>query len=149
MTAEGSSFAGGRVRARPGPRPAGTEFLLLAEWERSVVWLFEHTEKWPRNVRASLTQRVENAALEHLELLLVARYRPEERLDALDRANLLLERLRYFCRMARSRRILSNRHFEAAARKLDAQGRLLFGWRQSLRGGRAQRDDRRPREAPA
>jgi hypothetical protein len=44
----------------------------------------------------------------------------------------LLERLRYLCRIAHARRVLSSTQFEAAVRKLDTAGRMLFGWRRSL-----------------
>jgi hypothetical protein len=122
---------------RQNARQASGEFLLLAEWECSVVWLLEHTEKWPRNVRASLTQRFENTALELLELLIRGRYQPKHRAHALNEANLLVERLRYLCRIAHARRILSTNQFEAAVRKLDTLGRMLFGWRRSLGSARA------------
>lgn len=130
-----SSSPPGSPRTRPPAREAAGEFLLLAEWECAVVWLLQHTEKWPRNVRASLTQRLENTAFELLERLIQARYQPKRRQQALTEANLLLEHLRYLCRIAHARRILSNKQFESAMRKLDVQGRMMFGWRRSLTRG--------------
>jgi hypothetical protein len=141
--------APGRPKSRPRRQPdrASGEFLLLAEWECSVIWLLQHTERWPKNVRASLTQRFENAALELLELLVRARYDRTRRAEALGEANHLLERLRYLSRIAHARHIFSNSQFEATIRRLDAEGRMIFGWRRSLCGPEPQGSSDDPAEA--
>ena len=60
----------------PAPREAGPELLCLAKWEDTAGWLIEHTAKWPKSSRFSFVQRVDNHALDVLELLVVARYEP-------------------------------------------------------------------------
>ena len=68
------------------------------------------------------------------ELLVCARYQPSERLRRLERANLLLERMRFLLRLALAARVMPERGFETAMRRMDEVGRMLHGWRQTLRG---------------
>lgn len=132
--------------SRPPAREAGPELVVLAHWETFVGWLLDHCGRWPRSVRFSLTLRLENHALDVLELMVVARYEPRRRPDALRRANLVLERMRLLCRVARTRGVMSARAFEKAMRDVDEAGRMLHGWRTSV-GGRAQPRPRRALQA--
>lgn len=120
---------------RPRPREAGTELLVLAHWEAFVPWLLDGCARWPRSARFSLTQRLENHALDVLELLVVARYQPRQRAVSLHQANLLLERMRFLYRVARARQLISARAFDKAMRDVDEAGRMIHGWRQRLREG--------------
>ena len=49
---------------RPPAREAPDELLVLARWEEFTVWFLERTAKWPKCVRFTLTQRIENHALD-------------------------------------------------------------------------------------
>lgn len=137
---------------RPRAREAGPELLVLAHWEGFVTWLLDVCGRWPRSVRFSLTQRIENQALDVLELIVVARYEPRRRADGLRRANLVLERMRLLCRVARAQRVMSSRAFEKAMRDIDETGRMLYGWRTSAaaRSGRRSGSNTKTatREAP-
>lgn len=121
------------IHERPRPREAGPELLVLTHWEAFVPWLLDHCARWPRAARFSLTQRVENHALDVLELLIVARYQPSKRGGRLAQANLVLERMRFLCRIARGRRFMSARAFEKAMADVDEAGRMIHGWRQRAR----------------
>lgn len=118
---------------RPKPTAAGDELLVLAHWETFVPWLLDGCARWPRSARFSLTQRLENHALDVLELLVVARYQPRHRAGSLGRANLLLERMRFLCRVARTQNVMSARAFDKAMRDVDEAGRMIHGWRSRLR----------------
>jgi hypothetical protein len=124
----------GQPEARRGPRDAEAELVVLARWEEHTAWLLDRTTRWPKVLRMTLTQRVENEALDVVALLIRARYRRRGRLAVLEEANLGLERLRYLLRFARGRSALSSKTFEAAIRGIDEVGRMLHGWRQSLAG---------------
>lgn len=119
--------------SRPRPREAGPELKLLTHWEAFVPWLLDHCGRWPKSARFSLTQRVENHALDVLEHLIVARYQPRQRAGSLREANLVLERMRFLCRVARARKLMSSRAFEKAMTDIDDAGRMIHGWRQQLR----------------
>lgn len=53
-------------------------------------------------MRFTLAQRIENHALDLTEMLIVARYEPSQRVSLLSDANLLLERMRHLCRLAKT-----------------------------------------------
>ena len=124
---------------RPGPREAGPELLCLAKWEETAGWLIEHTAKWPKSARFSFVQRIDNHALDVLELLVIARYEPEVRAKHLREVNLRLERLRFLLRIALARGVMPGHGFESAMRGIDELGRMAHGWRVALgdRQGRA------------
>jgi hypothetical protein len=121
---------------RPPPRAAGPELLALAQWEEFVAWLLDHCAKWPKSARFTLTQRVENHALDVVEELVVARYEPRGRLERLREVNLRLERMRFLLRLAVGARTMPKAGFETALRRIDEVGRMLHGWRTALAAGR-------------
>jgi hypothetical protein len=43
---------------RPAAKEAGPELLVLARWEEFTGWLLDHTGRWPKSARFTLTQRV-------------------------------------------------------------------------------------------
>ena len=120
--------------SRPPARQAGPELLVLAKWEEFTSWLLERTAKWPKNVRFTLTQRIENHALDVVEKLVVARYDRAARKRGLAEVNLALERMRHLLRLARERNVMPGASFEAAARGVDEVGRMLHGWRAAVEG---------------
>ncbi len=117
---------------RPRAREAGPELLVLARFEEGTRWLLDHTARWPKHARFTLTQRVENHALDIVELLVHARYEPRGRAARLGDVNLRLERMRFLFRLAHHTRVMHAAGFETAMRWLDESGRMLFGWRQAL-----------------
>jgi len=119
---------------RPPAREAGPELLVMQRWEEFTAWLLPHTGRWPRSVRFTFSQRVQNHALDVTELLVVARYDPRQRSRMLRRINLLLERLRHLFRLARGANVMPKTGFESAMRGLDEVGRMIGGWRKALDG---------------
>jgi hypothetical protein len=115
-----------------GPRLAGAELLVLAKWEELTAWLLHHTAKWPKARRFTLTQRVENHALDIIEALVTARYDRRARAGVLRDVNLRLERLRFLLRIARAENVAAERTFESTMRRIDEVGRMLHGWRKHV-----------------
>lgn len=111
-----------------------TERLVLFErWMDTTRWLMERTSRFPRPVRHSLTNRIENSALAILEDLTTAAYRkhPERILRSADER---LNRLRVLLRLAHELGHLAPGHYEEAAQRLAEAGRMLGGWRRHGRG---------------
>lgn len=117
---------------RPAAREAGPELLALQKWEDTAGWLIEHTAKWPKSARFTFVQKVDNHALGVLEMLVGARYEPDQRRRLLREINLRLEQLRYLLRMARARQIMPAAGFEIAMRGIDELGRMIHGWRVAI-----------------
>lgn len=84
-------------------------------------------EKFPRSQKFMLGDRIQGTALDVLEALIEATYTRDRRAH-LARANLGLEKLRHFFRLAIELKFLDGRRYEHAARTLDEVGRLVGAW---------------------
>ena len=92
-----------------------------------INWLMPTIARFPREQRFLLGDRILATALDVLEALIEATYTRERRTQ-LARANLGLEKLRFFFRLAHEQRHLDARRYEHAARAVDEVGRLVGGW---------------------
>jgi hypothetical protein len=117
---------------RPPAAQAGPDLLVLQKWETFVGWLLHHTGKWPKAARFTLTQRLDNHALDVTEMLVQARYEPRLRSRLLHDVNLRLERMRFLCRIAKDSRVEHDQGFESTMRGLDECGRMVHGWRVAI-----------------
>lgn len=88
--------------------------------------------KWPKHARFTLTQRLENHALDVTEMLVQACYQPRLSARHLHEANLRLQRMRFLCRIARDGGVENAKGFESMMRGLDECGRMLHGWRVAI-----------------
>lgn len=94
---------------------------------RFLLWLMPAVEKFPRNYKFTLGDRLQSAALDVLEALIEATY-TKERTRRLRDANLGIEKLRFLIRLATDLKLLDQRRYEHAARMLDDGGRMIGGW---------------------
>ena len=92
-----------------------------------LLWLGPTVENFPRDQKFILGDRMQKTTLDVLEALIEATYTRERRTH-LNRANLGLEKLRFFFRAAVEMQCLDKRRYEFAARSLDETGRLIGGW---------------------
>ncbi len=92
-----------------------------------VNWLTQTVERFPKSQKFLLGDRLQNTALDVLECLIEATYTRDRRAPLM-RANLGLEKLRFFCRLAFEQKHLDARRYEHAARAIDDVGRLIGGW---------------------
>jgi hypothetical protein len=97
---------------------------------RFVLWVIPTVEKFPRSQRFLLGDRIQAAVVDVLERLIEATY-TRRRTAMLAAANLGVEKLRFFFRIAKDLRYLDLRRYEHAARTLDDIGRLIGGWRRA------------------
>jgi hypothetical protein len=92
-----------------------------------LKWLVPTVEKFPRSQKFMLGDRIQATALDVLEALIEATYSRDRR-GHLARANLGLEKLRHFFRLAVELKHVDGRRYEHAARSLDETGRLVGAW---------------------
>ncbi len=97
-----------------------------------IRWLIPQLDKFPRLRRFTLGERLEQALLDVLELLLEAAY-TRARQPALQRANLRLEIARHMWRLAHELEVVSTRRYEYGAKMMDELGRQIGGWLRSSR----------------
>jgi hypothetical protein len=103
------------------------ELPLYLHWVKFLDWLLSRTEKFPRRMRLSLSNRLENLALDFLQDLVEARY-TRDKTATLRRMNLRLEQLRVLLRLCHDRRLLTPEGYEYGARMLLEAGRMVGGW---------------------
>ena len=121
-----------------GDKGARTELSVVTKMYDYVLWLLPNSAQFSRAHRYTLGTRMENAALEALELLVEAGYAHYKR-DLLQRANRRLESLRFLMRLAKDLKLISPGSYEFSARALVEIGSEVGGWikqqRTSGRGG--------------
>lgn len=88
-----------------------------------------------------LAVRIEGAAFDlHAELVRAARD-PARGREALVAADVALDKLRAYLRLAKDLKLLSLDGYEHAARRVTEIGRLLGGWRGKMRGNARETKD--------
>ena len=92
-----------------------------------ILWLMPHLAHFSRLHRFTLGDRMEERALEVLELLVEASY-TRQKLDLLHRANLRLEQLRYLIRLAKDMHEITIKQYALAAQALEVIGSEIGGW---------------------
>lgn len=92
-----------------------------------ILWLLNHTERFPKSERFRLARRLEDSAFTFYELLIQATRRQQKRRLLLE-ADLELEKLRLYIRMAQARKLTSLSQYRYAAGSLTEIGKLLGGW---------------------
>ena len=118
------------VDGRPsGPNQARETGAALESHYRFILWLVPAVERFPRNRKFLLGDRIQTTALDVLERLIEATY-IKRREGYLAAANLGLEKLRFLFRLARDLRALGHRRYEYAASILEKPEHVcerLFG----------------------
>ncbi|HEY85776.1 MAG TPA: diversity-generating retroelement protein Avd [Chloroflexi bacterium] len=100
---------------------------IFAKTEAFMGWLFAHTGKFPKSERFRLAKRIEDALFDFHKCLTAAVYRPDTR-SQLKNADLHLNLLRAYLRLALELKHSSPRQYHYAAKHIDEIGKLLGGW---------------------
>jgi len=92
-----------------------------------VLWLIPVLDGLPRRQKFQLGDRLQSTALDVLDTLVEAAY-TRDRAALLRQANMGLEKLRFWVRLAKDLQLLDFKRYEHAARLIDALGRQVGGW---------------------
>ena len=95
-----------------------------------VPWIMARTERFPKNLRYSLAQKIDNICLEILELIVQAIYSQAKR-EPLSKVNLKLDVLRALIQMAFKMHHLSESQYAYISRGLLESGKMVGGWLKS------------------
>lgn len=101
---------------------------IFVQWTAFLAWLLPTTEKFPKKVRFTFTNRIDNLALDVVEDLVEARYARNKQ-AILRQANLRLEKLRILLRLCHDLHYLPHTSYAHAMRALTEVGNMLGGWR--------------------
>ena len=103
------------------------ELKVIQDFYDFMLWLIQHTEKFPRHHRYSLGVAMENRLQRILELLLRAKY-TRDTAGYLNDANVELEVLRFQVRLATDVRALPLKSHGHAAGVMQQIGAQIGGW---------------------
>ena len=92
----------------------------------------QRTRKLPRDVKFVLGDRMLTTTYDVLDALLEAKYTRANK-ALLQRANLLLERLRFQVRLCVEEQLISIRQYEYLVELIDEVGRMVGGWTKRVR----------------
>ncbi len=106
--------------------PSGQSPIFIKIYDL-LLWLLNHTERFPKNERFRMAKRLEDTAFEFQHLLVQAARKQNKR-QILQQADLELEKLRLYVRLSRDCGTTKPRQYEHAARLLTEIGKLLGGW---------------------
>jgi four helix bundle protein len=100
---------------------------IIEKYYTYLKWITQRVAKFPRNQRYTLGEKIEETAFEVLKNLIEAYY-SKEKIGILRKANLNLEILRFFIRLAKDLALLSNKQYEFSATSLVEIGQQIGGW---------------------
>jgi hypothetical protein len=108
---------------------------ILTKLQDLLVYLIPQLNKFPRDQKFVLGDRIETKLLDVQEFCLRAYYSREKRGHLLE-ANLQLEVARHLVRLANALKLFSNHTYGVLAEKMDEVGRMIGGWLKSVSGAR-------------
>jgi hypothetical protein len=123
-------------------KPVGSELPIFTKTYDFLAWLVPVSNHFPRAQRHTVTQRLLDAAFNFQERLVRANtLRGQARLTELRAADVELDLVRHYLRLAHRWGWLSPGQYEHASHQEAEMGRLLGGWqkvtRDSLAGATA------------
>ena len=104
-----------------------TEAPAVTKLYDIMLWSFERVEKYPRDCKFTLGDRIVNNLLQSLDHLITAAY-TRDKLSSLRAVNLELEKLRFLMRLSKDRKAISIRQYEFISTELDTLGKMIGGW---------------------
>lgn len=105
------------------------EMVIFTRTYDLLNWLLPKADRFPKLYRSTVTQRLQDAVLDFQEALLEAQaYRDKIRLRHLKAADVHLNKVRLYLRLAHEWRWLSRGQYEHVSRMVAEIGRLLGGW---------------------
>lgn len=98
-----------------------------------ALWLHPVLNKFPKNQRFVLGQRIENKILDIIHSMIVANVM-RDKSTALQQASVELDELRILIRLSKDLRFVNIKQYGVAAEKMNEIGRLLSGWTAKFSG---------------
>mgnify|MGYP006268308251 CR=1 FL=1 len=109
------------------------QYPLFRHWYDTLGWMMERTEQFPRSVRPTLVRRIDDHALNVIELITEAIFTPaKQRRHKLRAINLTLDQLRILWRLSHDRRYISAQQYAHVSALIDETGKMVGGWLKTL-----------------
>ncbi len=114
------------------PSSSGNDVLAVQRAYELAAWLLPKVEKFKRESKFTLGERLISASLDLLEALASAAYE-SNKTALLAHASRRLNALRMLVRLSKDLRLLGVDQYGFAAEHIDEIGRMIGGWRKSER----------------
>ena len=101
------------------------DYPLFVKWYDAVKFTFEVTERMPKWIRRSVSERLIDASLSVMDRILRALYAPEERKKNLKEANFELEKLRVLWRLCADQRWIAQGQYERIESDILETGKMI------------------------
>ena len=108
------------------------DYPVFRKWYVILDWILDRCENFPKSVRFTISTRISNISLDILEKIIEAIY-SRNRLEILQNANLDIEKLRVFFRIAFERKYISSKQYEYISSELNEFGKMVGGWIKSCK----------------
>jgi len=109
---------------------AATTPQVVESCHQLLLWIIPHLNKFPREHRFTLGERLESALIEVLELLVDAAYSSDKRSQLLQ-ANRRLAVCRHLWRLCLELKIIRMKSYEHGAKLIDGIGGQVGNWLKS------------------
>tara|TARA_R110002111_G_scaffold260867_1_gene332902 strand:- start:7775 stop:8131 length:357 start_codon:yes stop_codon:yes gene_type:complete len=106
------------------------ELPLIRAWYEMTIWLIPKIQKFPRDLRFVLGEKIEQLLFGILDLLIQAKY-TRQRTSLLDTVNVELEKLRFHLRIAHDLNALSHKAYGLSSGRLLDIGGQVGGWKRA------------------
>lgn len=110
----------------------GKQSPIFTRTSDLILWLLDHTEKFPRSERFRMAKRLEDSAFAFHERLVEATRATRRKRQVLVQADVELEKLRLYVRMSQKKKLTTPAQYHFAAGALVEIGKLLGGWLKSV-----------------
>jgi hypothetical protein len=108
----------------------GLDTPLFVKTHDFILWLLKHSMRFPKALRHTFTNRLEQAAFDFQQATLMANaVRGEARMKRLDQADGHLSCLRSLLRFTTDLQLLGAAQVKYASDRMDELGRLLGAWK--------------------
>ncbi len=100
---------------------------VFHQMHQFVLWLYPTVNKFPKNQRFVLGQRLERQAIDLIELLVEAKF-SSRKFTPLKKASIKINTLLVLIRLARDLNFLSANQYEFASKNIDEISSMIGGW---------------------
>ena len=102
--------------------------LVVDKHMKLIIWTMPRLAAFPKDQRFFLADRIQSIMLDVLELLVEAVY-SKEKVPALTKANLQLEKMRLLMRIAADMKYISLKRYDYFCRSVLEIGKMIGGWK--------------------
>ena len=105
----------------------GSEIPAVTKLYDIILWLMPQIEKFPRDFKFTIGDKIISILLNSLELIIEAVYTKDKH-NFLRRLNLQLEKLRYLIRLSKDLKALSIKKYAYISDEINELGKMIGGW---------------------